>query len=72
MNKALRTELMRLSATEKLEVIGDLCDSLEPVDVPLTPEQRAEIDRRLEEHARDPGRGRPWKEVRAELRTLFK
>ena len=70
MNETLRSELMRLSEAEKLEVIDDLRESLEPA--PLTQEQKAEIDRRLAEHARDPGRAQPWAEVRAELQALFK
>ena len=72
MDKALRTELMRLSKAEKLEVIDELRESLEPADFPLTADQMAEVDRRLAEHARNPGRAQPWSEVRAEIRALFK
>jgi putative addiction module component (TIGR02574 family) len=37
----------------------------------LTDEQRAEIDRRLAEHDRDPGSAIPWEEGRARLFQRF-
>jgi putative addiction module component (TIGR02574 family) len=64
-----------LSPEEQLELIGELWDRLSqrPASVPLTPEQREELDRRLdelEENVRT-GRtlGRPWFEVREQLRA---
>jgi putative addiction module component (TIGR02574 family) len=38
---------------------------------PLTPEQKAEIERRLEAHRRDPSSAIPWEEVRARLAEKF-
>jgi len=35
--------------------------------VPVTPAQRAELDRRLEALEKNPDTGRPWSEVRDEL-----
>ena len=64
-----------LSPEEQLELIGELWDRLSqrPARVPLTAEQREELDRRLdelEENVRT-GRtlGRPWSEVREQLRS---
>jgi len=56
----------KLSPAEKLELIGDLWDSLDAEDVTLTPAQIEEIDRRLESAEVEPGI--PWDEVEARLR----
>jgi len=54
-----------LSAAQKLELIGELWDSLEAEEVPLTPEQIQELDRRMA--AADTEPGVPWDEVVARL-----
>jgi putative addiction module component (TIGR02574 family) len=65
MNKALLQELLQLSPTERIELANELLDSVsEGYYPPLTPEQAAEIDRRIEEHEKDPGRAIPWEDVR--------
>jgi putative addiction module component (TIGR02574 family) len=65
MNKALLQELLQLSPTERIELANELLDSVSEDDYPpLTPEQAAEIDRRIEEHEKDPGRAIPWEDVR--------
>ena len=51
MNKALMEDLLKLPEAERREIAQELWESLEESDLPpLTPEQMAEIDRRLEEH----------------------
>jgi len=68
-------DLDDFSPEEQLELIGELWDrlSLRPASVPLTPEQRDELDRRLDEFDENirVGRplGRPWSEVREQLRS---
>jgi len=57
-----------LSPVEKLELIGELWNSLAPDDVTLTPTQTEEIDRRLA----DTEPGRPWEEVEARLRQRLR
>jgi putative addiction module component (TIGR02574 family) len=59
-----------LSAAEKLELIGELWESLEPEEVPLTPAQTEEIDRRLA--AAEDETGAPWDEVEARLRRRLR
>ena len=65
--KALRDEILRLPAIERLELLGDIWDSLAatPEDVPVPEWHKAELDRRLDEPA--PGPGVTWDEVRAKL-----
>ena len=36
-----------MTVAEKLDLIGEIWNSIEPEDVPLTDEQAAEIDRRI-------------------------
>lgn len=72
MNKRLLDELLDLPPAERLELIGDLWDSLEPSDLPpLTEEQIKELDRRLADHEAHPEKAIPWPEVRARLRARF-
>ena len=61
-------DLDSLTPAEKLELIGELWDSLEADDVSLTKAQKDEIDRRLE--LDEPGV--PWEEVEARLRSRLR
>ena len=59
----------RMSNDERLNVIGEIWESLAPIDQMEIPEgHREELDRRLDAADADPGAGRPWEEVRARLR----
>ncbi len=72
MNKVLRDQVMRLPAEERLELIGELWDSLDSGGLPpLTAEQMKEIDRRMAEYERDPSRGIPLDEFLARLESRF-
>lgn len=59
-------DITGLSATERLDLIARLWDSLDEA-APLTEAQKAELDRRLA--TSDTATARPWPEVRAELAT---
>ena len=65
------TKLLELPATERADIAMALWDSLTPgeqeAEFDLTPEQRAELDRRLAEHIADPASAIPWAEVRQKL-----
>ncbi len=58
-----------LTVHERLRLIGDIWDSIaeeaeaDPGIMPLTDEQRAELDRRLAEHERDAESAVPWEEA---------
>jgi putative addiction module component (TIGR02574 family) len=59
----------RLSNEERLRLIGEIWESLSPIDQLEIPEShREELDRRLAAADADPTAGRPWEEVRARLR----
>ena len=62
-------EFRHLSVAERIQLVEDIWDSIaeHPEAVPLTDAQRAEIERRLAEHRRDPTSAIPWEQVRAEL-----
>ena len=62
-----RIDISRLSPAERLQLVEELWDSLAPADIPLTPAQGQELDRREALHRADPGRGRPWREVLDEI-----
>ena len=69
MNKML-PELFRLSAAERIQLAEDLWDSVaaQPENLPaLTDAQRAEVERRLADHAKDPSSAKSWDEVRKKL-----
>lgn len=62
-------ELRTLSASDKLTLVTELWEDLasRPEDIPITPEQIAEVDRRLEEYRQNPGLGSSWEEVKARI-----
>ena len=58
-----------LPPSERLHLMEQLWDSLAAEDSApeLTDAQRGELDARLEDLARNPDEGRPWREVRADI-----
>ena len=62
-------DIQNLSTDERLRLLEELWDSLRPEDLPLTPAQKAELDRRLEQAERDGWTGIPWEQVLAKLTT---
>lgn len=74
MNKAtLLAEIMQLTPKERRDLVEELCAVVEEDEAfALTPEQMAEIDRRIAEHDRDPSSAIPWEEVRDRLLARFK
>jgi putative addiction module component (TIGR02574 family) len=64
-------ELLRLPASQRVEIAMAMWESLteteREAELALTPEQKAELDRRLAEHDANPGSAIPWDEVRRKL-----
>lgn len=60
-------EINRLSPQERLTLIEQLWDSLDDADVPVSPAQRAELERRLGSFEQDRGAAVTWDQLKAEL-----
>ena len=64
-------ELLKLSASDRVEIVVALWESLSETEragqLALTLEQEAELDRRLAEHIANPASAVPWDEVRRKL-----
>lgn len=69
MSRLARKDILSLSIAERIELIGDIWDSIAevPEAISLTDAQKAEIDRRLDAHREDPTAGSPWSVVRERI-----
>jgi putative addiction module component (TIGR02574 family) len=65
------TDLLKLPAADRVELAISLWESLAETErdgaFELTDEERREIDRRWDEHQRNPASAVPWSEVRRKL-----
>ena len=69
----LWSEIMKLTAQERVELVQDLWDSIGADALPpLTDEEMDELERRLDEHRRDPSTAITWEELKAELLSRLK
>ena len=60
----------KLTADERIELMGRLWDSLDPATAaPITPALATELTRREAEADADPSAGTPWNDIRGELRN---
>jgi putative addiction module component (TIGR02574 family) len=67
-NRAMATlDIARLTPKERLDLIGELWDSLAPEDVSLTPAQDAELAHRMATFEADRHDAEPWAKIDAEL-----
>ena len=66
----MRSDLRTLPIGERIQLVEDIWDSIaaEQAVLPLTDEQRAELDRRLDAYESDNIRGREASEVVATLK----
>ncbi len=62
-------EVNRLTASEKLILVGELWDDLaaHPTEIPVSREHIAELDRRMEEYRRDPSKVMTWEAVQRRI-----
>ena len=67
MNTDLLAEALKLSPSDRLQLIEALWDTLSEEDIPVTPEERSLIDARLADLEANPGDQSPWSEVKARL-----
>lgn len=70
MSTSTRREIFGLPVSERLQLVEDLWDSIasDTADVPLTSEQREELDRRLAGVERDPQAGDTWDNVKTRIK----
>ena len=64
----------RLGIEERLTLVEELWDSIaaDSAAVPLTEDQRTELDRRIAEHEANPDDVVPWEEVKASITERLK
>ena len=60
-------DIARLTPRERLDLIGELWDSLAPEDVHLTPAQEAELGRRMRSFDDDAKAAVSWEVVEADF-----
>lgn len=61
-------DFSHLSPQERLDLIGDIMDSLDDEAIPVSAELKAELDRRIADFPESRKRAVPWAEVRAKMR----
>lgn len=67
MNADFLAEALKLSSSDRLQLIEALWDTLSEEDIPVTPEERALLDARLADLEANPGDQSSWAEVKARL-----
>ena len=67
MNTNLLAEALKLSPSDRLQLIEALWDTLSEADIPVTAEDRALLDERLADLEQNPSAQSPWSDVRARL-----
>jgi len=60
-----------LSPAERLDLIGEIWDSIDADDIPLTADQAAELDRRVAGLDANPEVGHDARDVLAEFRARY-
>ena len=65
---ALISRVKDLSASERLELICAVWETLSPDDVPVTKEEKALLNTRLDDLEQNPKDEHPWSDVRERLR----
>jgi putative addiction module component (TIGR02574 family) len=63
-------DILKLSLAQRMRLVEQIWYSIaaDPDELPVTPAQAAELDRRLQAHRRHPDRAVPWPIVHARLK----
>jgi len=66
------SEILQLSIAERIQLAEDIWDSIAafPEAVPLTNEQKQELDRRLQAYAQNPDEGISWDELKEKRNSI--
>ena len=69
MSKISLVDVLELSVAERIQLAEDIWDTIPKTsEAPkLTDAQRAELDRRLEAHQKNPKDGSPWEDVKERI-----
>jgi putative addiction module component (TIGR02574 family) len=69
MDRLTKAGILGLSVAERILLAEDIWDSIAevPEEVPLSEEQKRELDLRLDAYHRDPSEGSPWAAVRERI-----
>ena len=69
MSKISLADVLELSVAERIQLAEDIWDTIPKAsETPkITDAQRAELDRRLEAHRKNPDAGSSWEEVKARI-----
>lgn len=64
-------DIKKLSVAERILIIEDIWDSISTSgeELPITDEQKKELDLRLEAYKNNPENGKSWEEVRDNIRS---
>jgi putative addiction module component (TIGR02574 family) len=62
-------DVSKLTSAEKLLLVSELWDDLaaHPSEVPVSPEQIAELDRRMDAYRRDPSKVTSWEAIQQRI-----
>ena len=63
------SDVLKLSVAERIQFVEDVWDSIAviPQAVPLTPEDKEELDHLLNAYHKNPSLGSPWLEVKKKI-----
>ena len=63
-------DILEMSVAERIQLVEDIWDSIAaaPESLPLSDDERQELDRRLEAYAQNPDEGISWDELKEKVR----
>jgi putative addiction module component (TIGR02574 family) len=70
----LLNEVLALPPAERLQLVRQVWDSLleDRENLPISEDQRAELDRRYDEYLANPGEGESWEQVGAYVKVRLR
>lgn len=68
-NQTLLTQAKQLTPADRLDLIGELWQTLDHDELPVSDAERAMLDERLSDLTAHPSSGRPWDEFASEFRS---
>ena len=71
-DESLMARVIRLSAADRLELIGAVWDTLPHAELPVTDAEKALLDARLADMDSNPDDESPWSEVKTRLERLLR